>query len=256
MTKTELQLGTNYGEELLLCDSLEYIALHSPVSAEERTIRFMQTASILEGCVNDQPAPATEGAHRNLLRIRTWQACMPMLLCQASETEVSNDDLETVLGNIRNLLADTLTDCADMSSGARSGTTISGQLAEIAVLGALVWSSLNGRRKPDLILPATSAQDFAHSTRSGKNFDISVYRNGKHIPVQVKSSREEFMRKQRFGSTKPRGADVAKTVFVSTLVEYNNPRYAPEILADTIVKLDSSGLEYAKNILHKATESL
>jgi hypothetical protein len=131
-----------------------------------------------------------------VIKARTYFACMPSFITivngQVHTSEVAEDVLQNVQGVATGILQAGLYERVDATNcPASDQKNIAGSFSELAVLGLLWWSVVNGRQEDTTyISPATSAQDTSvrkEGLRSG--YDMSVKQSGVkgRRLIQVKS---------------------------------------------------------------------
>lgn len=242
---------------LALTDTMGFIAFNETLPARERLARLQSVAEFASCLLADNGEPACTGAYMRSLEMRTWFACMPTLEAIASGARHDADISDEVLGNLKPVLKEALDCAAGNTLGNGSRAQVQGYVAEMAVLGALVWSHANlFERVRRYVLPASRTQDRSSGLGKRDGFDVILDKQDVFVPIQVKSNDRNYRKQQRHGFiTKGYQQDVA-VVYVSRLVDQErDSHYASLLLADSIIRDDYDELFNAVEGIDAAIKS-
>ena len=247
---------SNGGEVLALTDTLGYLAYSQSISPDERVRRVRDTARFMGQCIEIAGEPADTGEYIKSLRLRSWLACLPSLEAVAAGLPHHADIAQVVLKNLLPTLEETVIENTRTINNFRGNETIHGQIAEMAVLATILWShSVRPDRVRRSILPASYSQDQSKEGSIASGFDLLLDTQSRFVPLQVKSTDLTYKSRQRLGfSGRPYRKDIA-VIYVSRLVGKDyNPHYAPQILADAVIKEDENLLTNAIDEIDIAVE--
>jgi hypothetical protein len=241
-------MGTKNGGNILqLTDTMGYLAHTPSLVPHDRLTRLNLVAEFVARDLESAGEPTHEGEYVQALRMRTWLACLPSLRTTAAGLSHTAEISEEVLESLVLTLKEAVTGSTKTIREFRGGSTIHGQIAEMAVLSTLLWSHANNPKHAGRsVLPASHDQDISQSCGPASGFDLVLNMQGVFARLQVKSSDKEFMAQQRkgyYGRLYRRGIAI---VYASRLIgREEDPNYAPQILADAIISEDEGLLTRA-----------
>lgn len=188
------------------------------------------------------------------LTANMWLAFMPSLRVTAAGLPHHADVADEVLDNLRPLLDQTVIENTKSARGSGLAYKVEGQIAEMAVLGTLLWGHSNlADRASRSVLPATSQQDRSSpKKRLSEGFDIQLATPHRIIPIQVKASSREIEKrlKRRLPPTNQYRRGIV-TLYVSRLIP-DHMNYPAQMLADAVIRGDEAVLTEANHLIDKS----
>lgn len=246
MTIQESSRQNPSAELAVLNDTMAYIAMGSPHAPEVRAAKLEQIAGIVTQGFATLGPETNAGEYSYRLSTQAWLACMPTLRKLAANRVHTAEDSRAVFEGMQGILIDALAVDTNDPEDIRANTSTTGKIAELAVLSVAAWQHAETLgMEQDFVVPATSTQD-NHPSDARKNIDLVIHRDSADFLVQVKGNHTQSYRKQLKGHTPYPMNTAVKLVYASRLLlDYRNPLYAPELLANAVVSEDEDTLVHA-----------
>lgn len=227
-------------------DKMWLLAHSESLAPAERVARLEDVANLALQRVKLGQNIDTAGEEREQLRTKMWLAFMPSLRTTAAGLPHNADVAGEVLCYVRPLLKEVVIDNTSSLNGNGRNTNIEGLLAEMAVLGTILWSHANDTsRARRRVLPATARQDASvPNKRFASGFDILLDTQGETIPIQVKATSLDLKKRIKHGFPIRAYERGIVTIRVSQLV-LAHKQFAPHILADAVIAGDEKALVQA-----------
>lgn len=238
-------------------EAMGYLAHTPSIDPAERLTRLDRVAAQTADCLEAGGEPATAGEYLTSMQLRTWLACLPSLRATAADLPHDADTAQQSLANLQPTLHELTIGGSEATSGPKGEAGAYGLLAEVAVLGTVLWShATHPQRAGRSIIPATPSQDRSQKDKGNgllTGFDLLLDTQRAFVPIQVKSSHRGAVRQMIYGYNARQYKEAIAVVYLSSLIgEENIPNYESYILADALVKEDEASLVKANETIDAA----